>query len=515
MERLSVKLAWVLGIQLVLALFLWSRGSDYASFKAKDPLLTFDAAKIDRIEIGEGGGTSVALVREDGKWAIPSFAGFPAEGAKVSALLTRLASLKKGWPVATTSDAAKRFKLQSDSYERRIVLKSGGKTVGEILLGTAPSFKQVHVRAEGDRNIYAVAFAAHEAGTRGEDWMDRSLLNIPLDKIASISIGDVTLERKDGKFILAGLKPEEKQSEAAIYRLTSALAYPAFDAVTGKGPEAQAQVNPPTVEVTVKLTGANPVVLRYKKEAAGGAYAFTSSANTFVFRASEPAADAIVNAKREKLVEAPKAAPKEAPKGAAAGSAEAPKEAPKAAAAAPAEAPKQAPKETPKEAPKAAVAAPAEAPKQAPKETAAETPKAGAKETPAEASKETPAQPAAEASKAGAKEAPQETAAQAPAEAPKAEAKEAPKEAPKETAAEAPKEAPKVEAHEAAKDAPAEAPKDEAKEAPKEAPKDTAGEAPKEAPPAGPKGSAATPEGGGSQTATQPEKPEPQAGNGG
>jgi hypothetical protein len=483
MERLSVKLAWVLGVQLVLALILWSYGTDYSSFKEKDPLLSFDAAKIDRIEIDESGAAALALVKEDGKWAIPSFAGFPAEGTKVSALLTRLGGLKKGWPVASTADAAKRFKLEAGSHERRIVLKSGGKTVGEILLGTAPSFKQVHVRAEGDKNIYAVAFAAYEAGTRAEDWMDRSLLNIPLDKIASISAGGVTVERKDGKFVVAGIKPDEKPNDAAIYRLTSALAYPAFEAVTGKGPEAQAQVNPPAVEITVKLTGAAPVVLRYKKEAAGGAYLFTSSANTFVFRASEAAADAIVNAKRDKLVEAPKEAPKTTPKEAPKGAAAAPAEAPKGAAA---EAPKGGAKEAPKEAPKEAAQAPAEAPKD------------GAKEAPKEAPKETAAQAPAEAPKDEAKDAPKEAPKGAAAEAPKAEAVEAPKEAPKETAAQAP----------------AEAPKDEPKDAPKEAPKDTAGDAPKEAPPAAPKESAATPEGQGSQTAPQP-KPEPQAGNGG
>lgn len=306
MERLSVKLAAVLGVQLVLALILWSLGPDHSAFEAKEPLLAFDGAKVDRIEIGESGANSVALVKEDGKWAIPSFAGFPADGAKVSGLMTKLAGLKKGWPVASSADAAKRFKLLDSSHERKIVLKSGGKTVGEIMLGTAPSFKQVHVRAGNDSNIYAVAFAAYEAGTRGEDWLDRSLLNIPQDKIASISVGDVTLERKDGKYVLSGLKPDEKPNDAAIYRLTSAIAFPAFDAVTGKGPEAQAQVKEPTVEVTVKLAGAGPVILRYKKGAAGGAYLFASTANSFVFRASEAAVEAIVNAKREKLIEAPK-----------------------------------------------------------------------------------------------------------------------------------------------------------------------------------------------------------------
>ncbi len=308
MERLSYKLAAVLGFQLVLAIVLWSFSTDHTAFRAKDPLLAFDSAKVDRIEIAENGANSVALVKEDGNWTIPAFAGFPADGAKVNGLLTKLTGLKKGWPVASSAEAAKRFKVTGDAYERRIVLKSGGSAIGEILLGTSPAFKQISARAGDDSHVYSVAFAAYEAGARGEDWMDRSLLNIPQEQIASIATGDVTLERKDGKFVLSGLAEGQKPNEAAIYRLVGALTYPAFDAVAGKGAEALAKVNEPDIEITVKRTSGAPIVLKYKREAAGGAYLFASSANKFLFRASEAAIEPTVKAKRDSLIETPKKA---------------------------------------------------------------------------------------------------------------------------------------------------------------------------------------------------------------
>lgn len=306
MERLSAKLAAVLGLQLVLAAIVWSLGSDNTAFKAKEPLLAFDAAKIDRIEIDESGGNAVTLTKQDGSWIIPSFAGFPADGAKVSGLFTKLGALKKGWPAASSAEAAKRFKVTDDIHERRIVLKSGGSQIGEILLGTSPTFRQAHIRAGDDSNVYSAAFASYEAGAKGEEWMDRSSLNIPQDKIASISIGDVTLERKDGKFALKGLAEGEKPDETAIYRLVGALTYPAFDAVTGKGPEAFAKLDRPSAEATIKKADGSSVVLKYKREAEGGAYLFASSANGFLFRVSEAAIEPIVKAKRASLIEAPK-----------------------------------------------------------------------------------------------------------------------------------------------------------------------------------------------------------------
>jgi hypothetical protein len=316
MNRLSFKLAAVLGLQLVLALVLWAGGPDYTAFKAKEPLLSFDPAKVDRIEIAESSASSAVLVKEDGKWIIPSSADFPADGAKVSGLLAKLAGLKKGWPVASSVEAAKRFKVTADAYERRIVLKSGGSELGEILLGSSPNFKAVNARAGNDSHVYSIGFATYEAGARAEDWMDRSLLTIQQDQIASIAIGDAVLERKDGKFVLEGLAKDQKQDETATYRLVGALTYPAFDAVAGKGAEAVAKANEPTVEVTIKRTAGDPIVLKYKKEAGGGAYLFTSSANSFLFRASEAAVEPVVKAKRETLIEAPKKAEAEEPKNA-------------------------------------------------------------------------------------------------------------------------------------------------------------------------------------------------------
>jgi hypothetical protein len=318
MNRLSFKLAAILGLQLVLALILWAGGPDYNAFKAKEPVLAFDPAKVDRIEIAEGSTNSVALVKQDGKWVIPASAGFPADAAKVSGLLTKLAGLKKGWPIATSAEAAKRFKVSDDAFERRVVLKSGGGTLGELLLGTSPNFKSVSARAGGDGNVYSVAFATYEAGARGDEWQDRSLLNIAQDQIASIAIGDVLLERKDGKYVLPGLAAGQKQDETATYRLAGALSYPVFEAVVGKGAEAQAKVSAPDIEITVKRTSGEPIVLKYKKEAAGGAYLFTSSANDFLFRASEAAMEPIAKAKRETLIEAPKKAGAEGDKDAAA-----------------------------------------------------------------------------------------------------------------------------------------------------------------------------------------------------
>jgi Domain of unknown function (DUF4340) len=306
MRHLPVLLMALLGGQLALALSFALTGSDHAAFEAKEPLLGFAPAKIDRIAIDDDTGASVELDKQDGKWVIPSSAGFPADQTKVETFLNRLAALKKGWPIAKTDAAAERFKVTEKVHDRRVVLSSGGSKAGELLIGTSPSFRQVHARAGDASPIYAVEFAAYDAGADAETWMNHDVLDTPRDKIASIAVGEVTIEGKNGKFALAGLTKDDKPLPDKIDALASAVAHPAFDAVRGKGKDALAQADNPDLEVVLKRTDESLVTYRYKKDAAGGGYVFTSSAQDYLFRVADNKIAPIVQAKREALIEAPK-----------------------------------------------------------------------------------------------------------------------------------------------------------------------------------------------------------------
>jgi hypothetical protein len=139
-------------------------------------------------------------------------------------------------------------------------------------------------------------------------------LTLPQDKVSSIEVNDVVLERKDGKFAVSGLKDGETQKDMELPAVVSAATVPAFDAVQGKGAEAQAKLEPADFQVTVKREGGDPVVYKFKKEEAGGAYLFTVSTQPYVFRVAESSVKALVGAKRETLVvvkqpEAPKPEP--------------------------------------------------------------------------------------------------------------------------------------------------------------------------------------------------------------
>ena len=315
MKQPTLILSGVLAVQLVLALGLAFSSSDYSAFKAGEPLVAFDKSKVDSVAIDETGASSVELARKDGKWVIPAMAEFPADEGQVKQLIDKVAELKKGWPVATTSEAAERFKVTADSHERRIVLKEGGKEVGSVLVGTAPTYRQAHIRVPSSSDVYSLEFASHDAPSRNEQWMDKGLLRLPQDKVSGISVHDLVLERKDGKFNVADLKEGETQKDGEIPPVVSAATSPSFDTVQGKGPDALAKLEPADFQVTVKREGGDPVVYKFKKEVAGGAYLFSVSTQPYVFRVSESLVKSLAEANRTKLVEVKQPEkPKEEPK---------------------------------------------------------------------------------------------------------------------------------------------------------------------------------------------------------
>lgn len=315
MTRFSIILLGVLGAQLALAAALTFSGGNYSAYQSGQPLLAFDKQAVDSIEISESGGNSVTLARKDGKWIIPAMADFPAGQKLTSDFLDKLAGLEKGWPVATTSDAAERFKLTEDNHERRVVLKAGDKEVARLMIGSAPAYRKAHVRIADESEIYNVKLATYDAGTRGEEWMNHDYLDIDTGKITSIGLGDLKIEKKDGALIVADLKDGDTVKKAELSGFIHAVANPSFDAVQGKGKDALAKVQPADITVKVDLEGGKPVTYSFKKESGGKAYLFASSAHPYVFRVAADRIKTIVEASRDKLVEVKVAAkPEEKPK---------------------------------------------------------------------------------------------------------------------------------------------------------------------------------------------------------
>jgi hypothetical protein len=187
----QTRIAWLGGLlvlQLVVAAALvFARGG--FTEPETGPLLAFEAGNVDRLLIEESADKSVTLVKRAGRWFVAQpaaapegdtkdapAADLPADADKIDKLLEKLAGLKAPWAVATTASARERFEVGDENRQRHLRLESDGKTVGELLLGTSPGFRRLHVRVPGEDEIYEVDLTHFELATTVDEWLDKDVL---------------------------------------------------------------------------------------------------------------------------------------------------------------------------------------------------------------------------------------------------------------------------------------------------------------------------------------------------
>jgi hypothetical protein len=334
MKKWIVVLAAALGLQLVMAAVANLSSERYGAFEAQEKLLTFDPDAIDgvRIEAADG---SVLLSRRDGRWLVPDSGDFPADRAAVASLLDKLAALEKGWPVATTGGAAKRFKVADKEFERRLTLMSGEQPAAVLYVGTSPGFRKVHVRPQGEDAVFAVSFNTWEAGAKAEDWIDKAALELEASDLERIELGGLVLERQDDKLALAGLAADEELKDAEVDRLVSDLTGLRIGSVLGTEAKPEYRQEQPVLEVLVVPKEGETLTYRFSKPEDASYYVLKRSDRPHYFKLPEFAVKPLLEASRDKLVQAK---PKVEPEPAADAPAEAVSEAPaEAASEAPAE----------------------------------------------------------------------------------------------------------------------------------------------------------------------------------
>lgn len=197
-EKSSKKIPWLaglFGIQLVLAVVLFNvQGREPATLN--EPLLSVDSAALDRIEISSADGR-IELQKKDGQWQMGD--GLPVADSRINELLKQLEALRRGWAVATTDEAAKRFEVTEEKFKRKVRLLQGDQEVDALLVGTSPSFRQSHVRKPGDDEIYSVKLDEFSLATDRDNWLDTQLMR-PNGEIVALQFGGQSIKKVAGQW---------------------------------------------------------------------------------------------------------------------------------------------------------------------------------------------------------------------------------------------------------------------------------------------------------------------------
>jgi hypothetical protein len=196
-----------------------------------------------RIEITHQGARTVIQKRADGHWGIASMRDYPVQEAKLRGMLTGLTELRLAEP--RTSDPAQFSRLGVDdpnaagsSADLLRVVDTGGVPILAVIVGHRRMRSQANVPEEvyvrrPDENQSWLAEGALQVDADAAQWLDRDVMNIGHDRIASVRVGDGSLVfgKADGRFGVTQPAEHPKLEDYKVDSVARALELLTFQAV--------------------------------------------------------------------------------------------------------------------------------------------------------------------------------------------------------------------------------------------------------------------------------------------
>jgi hypothetical protein len=223
MRGRSVGILAALGVVAVASGWYFGTRTTPAEQRVADGKLMFpDLApklpQVVRIEIIHQETPTVIEKRADGGWGVRSMHDYPVQEAKLRGMLTALTELRLAEP--RTSDPSEFSRLgvgdpnsATSTADLLRLVDAAGKPIVAVIVGhrrvrtQANVPEEVYVRRPGENQSW-LAEGSLQVDQDPTLWLDRTVMNISHDRIASVAVGDTLLfGRTDGKFTL--MKPAD------------------------------------------------------------------------------------------------------------------------------------------------------------------------------------------------------------------------------------------------------------------------------------------------------------------
>ena len=207
MSRLNQILLVLLGAQIVGLAVGRATTSESPAQKTVDLFAGLDADKVTKLEIvgaapakeDDPPQNKVILAKKDGKWGVSDADDYPVDKAKVDELLKTLATLRTRNRVLDSATYHAKLEVAADKFQRKLTVTSGDDS-SVMYFGSAPRFKNVHVRQDGEDAVYLLNdFGTSELGDRAWNWVDREYIKYPADDVWQVKVknakGEIQLDK--------------------------------------------------------------------------------------------------------------------------------------------------------------------------------------------------------------------------------------------------------------------------------------------------------------------------------
>lgn len=298
--RYSIYAAVVLLIvQVGLVFYTHSTSNSYDAYSPDSTLFSFSPESVSSVTIVDGKKQEIQLEKAKGVWQIAGEQPLAVAANQLKQLLETLSTMKKSLAVATSKEAAKRFKVDKESFEHHIRVQQGESEVVDLYVGTSPGFRQSHARVAGQDNILSLPLSAADLTPTVENWIDKEMLQLKEENLQRIDMADFSLEKKEGKWQLSESAEGEQNSEE-IKKLVDKLTGLTIETVLEATKEKESKE--PDLHYTLTIKDKAAVTYDFTKSD-DGYYMLKVSGEKSVYKIQEwVVTDILENAKKEKLL---------------------------------------------------------------------------------------------------------------------------------------------------------------------------------------------------------------------
>lgn len=302
MKKKLSALILLLVLQILLAVGLWYHRFDTDQQRSADSsglLIKLRIEALNRIEIKDRDQNTLVMSLQDQRWVLTSKSDIPADPEKIRAFTDKLPLIQRGWPAGRTLAAAKAFKVAVEDFERQVTLETAAGEKVVFYVGTAPSFRKLHVRLDPEETTYVIEGGLFEFSASTQAWWDPHLTRVDEKQVHTVITPRFTLIRAGEKFILDGVVEDPDMNldwtklDSLMQKL---LGMPYLDILSGSHDEGLKSVY--TYAVSLEPTAQFTILGPLPNED----YLLKTSQSEFLFRIKKDIVEGITKLTREELI---------------------------------------------------------------------------------------------------------------------------------------------------------------------------------------------------------------------
>lgn len=259
-----------------------------------------EADQIVRMTIRDGEGEQIVLEKSEFAakgaegWVLPEMDDYPCKEKVVPELLDKIVELKTGRLVAQTRDSHKRLKVSDQDFAHLIEFDLADGGSHKLYLGTSPSYSVIHVRADGQDQVYLASdLSSADVGARPATWIDTLYFSVPQDQVMAVTLengnGHFEFEKgEDGEWTMKDLAPGETLNTANVTSLVNRVTSVRMLRPLGKQAQEAYGLQSPSAVVVIYARSAEGTSTTYMLHVGAKSEAQTSlDGNTYVLKSSE------------------------------------------------------------------------------------------------------------------------------------------------------------------------------------------------------------------------------------